>query len=162
MKTETQNKLAVVSAVKPPPTKTEVIESMALLLIEKRKKEEKDREAKKAELKEKIVALARKECKKLLVNCPVHFNAYYYNASGPTLDFTLNLSRPHFSPAMLALLTAYKAVQDRMTVPSLGNARKEVRDAMLGVNDKETRVSAILADKDSRDLLQKALDKLIV
>lgn len=148
------------TAIKPKPTKDEILTALATLYIEQIKKENEERSIKHEAVKKKIerllVALARKS--QSLMEPDV---TWYDYESVPKAYVNFTFREDVLSPEIKGLMETYKNTA-RLCVPCMTEARKQVRAAMGELVSKGDRVAALLNDPKSREALEKALDVMSV
>jgi hypothetical protein len=145
-------------AVKPKPTKDEILTAMAHLHIEKLNKQNEENKIKHQATEEKIENLLVKLARKVgtLSEPDVHWNDY---GSGPSARVSFSFKADAITGELKALMKVHKATH-QVCIPSLHDAKRQVRQAMGDLVTKNDRVNALLADKGSRAALEKALEKL--
>lgn len=147
------------TAIKPKPTKTELLTALARLHIEKVQKENVERKAVReetsAKLERMLVAVVRKKGAVMLPSC----NWYFYRGGKPTASVSFSLRNEDITPELVALIKKHSESSD-LCVPCIANAKKQVREAMGEMVNTSARVDALLSDKDSRKALETALEAM--
>lgn len=149
----------VESAIKPKPTKDEILTAMARLHIEKIEKENVERkeirEAVTAKLDRMLIAIVRK--KGATMQPSTHWN--YYRGGKPYASVSFSFRDEDITPEIADLIKKEGDHQD-ICVPDINRAKKQVREAMGEMVSKNDRVDALLADAGSRAALESALEAM--
>jgi hypothetical protein len=146
-------------AVKPKPTKDEILTAMAHLHIEKLKKENEERKVRHEAAEQKIEKLLVKLAKKAGALSEPSTSWSWYKGQAPYASVHFRFKEDELTDELKSLM---KIAQDSQSfcIPSLYDAKRQVRQAMGDLVTKNDRVNALLADKGSRAALEKALEKL--
>ncbi len=148
------------TAIKPKPTKDEILTAMAQLHIEKLKKKNEERKIKHEAVTQKIEKILIKASKKAgaLSEPSVNWSDY---GEGPRAYVNYTFRGDAISDEVKALMKIEKATHS-ICIPCLYEAKKQVRAAMGELVSKNDRVNALLTDKASRAALEKALETMSV
>lgn len=147
------------SAVKPKPTKREILDALATLHIEGLKKENVERTERRKQLDDEIEAyllkLFRKSgAGKFKVDSNYHTWNDKYSAS-------LHFSFVHDDiPPALRKLMKERENSENHSIPMLAYARKQIAAKMSGIEPHDKRVSQLLTDAESRKALGEMLTVL--
>jgi len=150
----------VENAVNPKPTKTEIIEAMALRYIEQQEKLLKDNQEK---LKRITPALHKKLiyiAKRSKVNPSVN-EGYWNGGSLYGVSVTISIEKGELPDDALNLLREYHEADAHVSIPILAYAKSMAKKALSEqAADKQERVSKLLQDKESSAALDSMLDAL--
>jgi len=150
----------VENAIKPKPTKREIIEAMARLHIEKLRKENDENKARRDEMDEQIEKMLKAHIRRRGMTCfetSAYFHHYGEDIRG---SVTINFKAEDLSEPIIAKMKERKAIPEHFCVPTIEKARREIAARMNGIAPTNERVDALLASPDSRKALESALQSL--
>lgn len=144
------------SAVKPKPTKREVLDALATLHIEGLKKENIARVKRRAELDAEIenylVKLFRKS------GTSKFKTDHNFNTWDKKYRATLSFEFVHDDiPPSLRKLMDEREQSENICIPYLADARKRIANKMAGIEPHDKRVAALLSDEESKAALEAML-----
>lgn len=163
MKTKPTNQLAVIQAVKPPPTKREIIEAMAILMIEKIRKENAEKEAVSKALTAEVETMLRAIAKEKAHTLQCNIGAGWVRAGQSEIvgvEINYDLDSKSITPELRKKLVALHAAKKSVCVPALSDAMRQVRARMEDFTEPKERINRLLTDTESRKALETALSKL--
>lgn len=144
-------------AVKPKPTKSEIISALVAIRIEQIESENRDRvkrrDALKAELEVEIPKLLKAESK------PSRVHLGYYNGEKTTcveLSFLIETSNPSIAKKLSEFHVLSKPVREIKEK----DIRREITYSVEGLETREARVEQLLDDPGSRKALEKMLKSI--
>lgn len=164
MKTNTQTLVPAVleSAIKPKPTKREVIEAMARIQIEKLQAENKAATEEMKKLEQEIRDLSLGIVKKSSsIRASLDLYVYSEKPEEASVHLRVSIGKADRTPALNAKLVRYNEAKKRVvTIPSLKEAMQQIRQTMEDLTPGQSRVDAMLKAPDSRKALEAMLEEL--
>lgn len=147
----------VETAVKPKPTKREIIDALATLHIENIKKENLERTAKRDALDEEIEAALKTLVEtKVFAKFKVSHHTHMYSGGKPTAGLSVSFETNELTSELRAKIKERQSLES-FCVPSIEYARKTITKQMSGYAPHDERVAALLGDAESRKALEKML-----
>lgn len=150
---------AVSAAIKPKPTRAEIIDAMTALRVQQIRVKLNGLEEERRGLQVKIEAETRKYVRqniKTLVPCV----SFYHWSSTPELkaEFKVRDIPPEIAAMIARTKELHKEMEGITRDPKI--IRRQIKDAVTGATPNEGRVTALLTDPESRKALESALTKI--
>lgn len=157
------------SAVQPKPTKTEIIEALAILKKEKEDKENLEgtqrREKLLAEFEKEIIPWAIKNHSSLQVDfCEGHEEHSTidgkYQPNGKLYGCQVEIVMKTLPNNLMKKLKTIYSLPNYYRARNLDSVRKEVRSALSGSSSSSERIKALIESDDSKKALEKMLSHI--
>lgn len=132
------------TAVKPKPTKSELVEAMARLHIQKCKDENLANEKKRKEIRVRIEKAGPSLARKWLSRKEAVSVSYGMWSRGSAINVSISIPKESIPSEIVALIREENDLPGIIRIPSLHESKAKVRQIMSGVSDTATRVKALL------------------
>jgi hypothetical protein len=154
----------VSNGVKPPATKRELIEAMALVKQKQLRDEEEAREAKavalKAELESSLIALVVSTItKQPNVSADLGY-CYNHNQDVRNIHVQVDLVLENLPKSTQKKIVEYHQVSSRKLIPHIKEIRRGIADAMVGNTAPNLRIQALVETPETRKAIEKMLTAL--
>lgn len=148
------------AAIKPKPTRNEIIDAMTALRVQQIRTKLSELEEERRSLGAKIEAETRKHVQQNIKTLVPRVTFYDYSHCSIELKAEFSLS--NIPPEISAMIVRCKELRKEMeSIPKDAKViRRKIKDAVSGNTPNEERVTALLTDKESRKALETALQKI--
>lgn len=157
--TESLVPAVVEAAVKPKPTKREIIDALAILHIEGLKKENVERKARRQKLDEEIEQYLKKLLHKRGQSQFKSDHRFHIWNNKATATVSFDFTHDDLPPLLRALMEEREKCEDH-GIPHPIYARKLIAKRMSGMQPHDVRVATMLEDEGSRKALEEILKSL--
>lgn len=146
----------VETAVKPKPTKSEVISALTAIKMGQFSKEQRERSERKEKLESELKLEIPRLLKSKAIPSRVHLG-WFDRALDVTCGVYLNFDIKDLPATVMKKLAEYHSVSRPLPEPKEKDVRRKIAASLEGIGTREERVEALMDDPESRKVLEKML-----